>query len=59
MAEKGYPKSHVLELNLAYFRLETTIKHLAVTVINYQINTPRNIADCLLLEVLKSELYAA
>jgi len=45
--------------NLDDFRLETTTKHLVVTVINYQIRSSRNIVYCLLLEVLKSELSAA
>lgn len=57
--KKDYPKSHGLELDLDDFRLETTTKHLAVTVINYKINSLRNVVDCLLLEVLKSELHAA
>lgn len=51
MAEKGYSKSHDLELDLDDFSLETTTKHLEVTVINYQINSPWNVVDCLLLKV--------
>lgn len=53
LAEKGYSKSHDLELDLDDFSLETTTKHLKEIVINYQINSPRNIMDCLKMFKLK------
>lgn len=42
MAEKGNPKFFILELDLDDFKLKSTIKHLAVKVINYQMNSLRN-----------------
>lgn len=44
MAEKATQNPGVLEWDLDDFRLETTIKHLAVAVINYQISSPRNMS---------------
>lgn len=42
LAEKGNPKFFILELDLDDFKLKSTIKHLAVNVINYQMNSLRN-----------------
>lgn len=44
MAEKGNPKFFILELDLDDFRLKSTIKHLAVKVINYHMNSLRNMS---------------